>query len=249
MSDKKISIYIATHVKFDPPKDPIYIPISAGAALRPEIPYKGDNTGFNISLRNKNYCELSVQYWAWRNDHTSDIKGLVHYHRFFVAGEGSNRHALNREEIEEKLSKYDVILNGDCSDDDVQGYNDDCSNSVYSSYADVHHQRDMDLVLEYVQNHYPKEFPSFCKEMMRTHRWAINCVLITRAEIFDQYCSWLFPIYAWMDQRININEYDDYNRRIYGFLGERILRPWVRSHGYTCVGCEMGDLNNDQYQM
>ena len=37
-----------------------------------------DNTGDNISKKNKSYCELSTQYWAWKNI-DADYYGFCHY--------------------------------------------------------------------------------------------------------------------------------------------------------------------------
>ena len=40
----------------------------------PGIEYR-DNIGNNISEKNSTYCELTAQYWAWKNDTDSDYIG------------------------------------------------------------------------------------------------------------------------------------------------------------------------------
>lgn len=40
-----------------------------------------DNTGDNISSKNKYYCELSTQYWVWKNI-DSEYYGFCHYRRY-----------------------------------------------------------------------------------------------------------------------------------------------------------------------
>ena len=41
-----------------------------------------DNEEENISSKNKSYCELTTQYWAWKNV-DADYYGFCLYRRFF----------------------------------------------------------------------------------------------------------------------------------------------------------------------
>ncbi|BCK75075.1 hypothetical protein AA0242T_1447 [Acetobacter aceti NRIC 0242] len=45
---------------------------------------QGDDTGDNISDLNKHFSELTVLYWAWKNDLPSYFISLVHYRRYFT---------------------------------------------------------------------------------------------------------------------------------------------------------------------
>lgn len=95
---KNIKIVIATHKKYEMPKDEMYIPLHVGEEGKEDLGYIGDNTGDNISLKNPYFCELTGLYWAWKNLNAEYI-GLSHYRRHF----SSKKHS--------KKNKYDIILN------------------------------------------------------------------------------------------------------------------------------------------
>lgn len=66
--EPKIKIYVVCHKPSYVPENPYLYPIQVGTALS-KSPLEGmlhDNEGDNISDRNKSYCELTAQYWAWK---------------------------------------------------------------------------------------------------------------------------------------------------------------------------------------
>ena len=71
MNQQKIKILVASHKPDTVYKDDIYTPIHVGRSVskfKSEMGHLlGDNTGNNISEKNPYYCELTAQYWAWKN--------------------------------------------------------------------------------------------------------------------------------------------------------------------------------------
>ena len=62
---------------------PLCIPIQCGAEGKTLIKeVLQDNIGEHISGKNQEYCELTAQYYAWKQE-LCDYYGFCHYRRFF----------------------------------------------------------------------------------------------------------------------------------------------------------------------
>ena len=68
--------------------EPYEIDIQVGASLTDRLLFdvKDDIGEDNISDKNRQYCELTGIYWAWKND-KSDYIGFSHYRRRFILTE------------------------------------------------------------------------------------------------------------------------------------------------------------------
>ena len=59
-----------------------YLPIQVGKAISTvDLGFTSDDTGDNISDKNRSFCELTAHYWAWKNLGEADYVGLSHYRR------------------------------------------------------------------------------------------------------------------------------------------------------------------------
>ena len=74
-----IRIFIACHKPTYVPENPLLYPVQVGSALA-KSHFEGmqrDDEGDNISVKNPEYCELTAQYWAWKNV-SCDYYGFFH---------------------------------------------------------------------------------------------------------------------------------------------------------------------------
>ena len=81
-----IRIFIACHKPTYVPENSLFYPVQVGAALtnkRFEHMAYRDNEGEHISEKNPDYCELTAQYWAWKNI-DCDYYGFFHYRRYLT---------------------------------------------------------------------------------------------------------------------------------------------------------------------
>ena len=211
-------IYIATHKKFENPNLENYIPLQVGAEGKVNLGYLTDNTGNNISDKNSNYCELTGLYWIWKNC-TDEYKGLVHYRRFFGKNNYSNatKDIYSYQQLVEMTKDADIVL--PFVETFKQNEKDElllkcCTNDIFMKLEKI------------VKEKYPDYGKAF-DEYFSNNRSSLFNMMFCKREIFDQYCNWLFDILFELEAIVDLNDLNDYQKRLYGFLSERLLNVWV----------------------
>jgi hypothetical protein len=205
-------IFVMTHKEYNEPREDVYKSLAVGKALNPQLPYMGDDTGDNISEKNRNYCELTGVYWVWKNI-TCDIIGICHYRRYFVRDNA----VLTREQIESTLADFDVI---------VSRSERTLHNNMRGHYRKCHFEKDLDTCRSVLAELQPDYLSTFDLSF-NCNLFTIGNMIITRKDIFDRYCEWLFPILFEVEKRTDISGYEPYQARLYGYLSERLLRVWL----------------------
>ncbi|AWZ49471.1 exopolysaccharide biosynthesis protein [Clostridiaceae bacterium 14S0207] len=226
-----VKILVATHKKYKMPEENIYIPLHVGREGKQDLGYIGDNTGENISIKNPNYCELTGLYWAYKNLKCEYI-GLCHYRRYFTmknifkrAIQTNNKLdlILNKSQIEELLSKYNVIL------PKKRNY---YIETIESHYKNAHHIEDLKKVEKIIETDYPEYMESF-KSVMNGRTLHLYNMFIMKKDDFDKYCEWLFHILFKLEENVDVSSYDNYQKRIYGFLSERLFNVWIAKQEFN----------------
>lgn len=207
-----IRIYVATHKKSRFPDDELYLPLHVGSAGKSPLGYICDNTGENISHKNESYCELTGIYWMWKNV-ACDIIGLCHYRRYFVR----DGRLLSSGDVASLLQDHDLIL-GTSS---MSQYPNN-----YLHYSAKHIAKDLDICGDVLARMYP-EYKDAFRLVMETNLMNIGNMLISSKDFFDRYCAWLFPLLEEVERQTNTSQYDAYQKRLYGFLAERLLRVYT----------------------
>lgn len=218
-----IKIAVAAHKPYPMPRDDLYLPVQAGRAIHSPLDLIGDDTGETISEKNEAYCELTVLYWAWKNL-DADCIGLCHYRRYFGWGKhriltkaGARRLLGDAEVLLPKPRRYFIETN-------------------YSHYAHAHHGKDLDTARAVIGARFPEYSDAFDTVMKRTWGHRFN-MMVMRRETLDRYCRWLFAVLGELEKRIDTSDYCDYDRRVMGLLGERLLDVWLEKERPRC--CEI----------
>lgn len=55
----------------------------------------------------------------------------------------------------------------------------------------------------------------------------------------DRYCEWLFAVLAELEARLDISGYSEYDRRVFGFIGERLMDVWVETEQISYTECSV----------
>ncbi len=205
-------IFVMTHKEISPLPSDIYIPLQVGKYGKPSFGYLSDDTGDNISAKNNSYCELTGIYWLWKNM-SCDTIGICHYRRYFVHEEN----LLPKEDIENIISQFPIIVPCSLKVPDL---------NVYEQYKREHYAKDLLLCRDVISEKYPAYLPAFDYAMSISFITYAN-MWITKKEIFNRYCTWLFDILFEVEKRVDVSDYDDYQKRIMGFLSERLFRTWL----------------------
>lgn len=224
-----IKIVVATHKKYQMPKDDMYIPLHVGREGKNYIGYTGDHTGDNISSSNLRLCELTGMYWAWKNLQ-ADYIGLVHYRRYFtLAGKMKrlfyrNKFQLiaSKKDMEKILSQTDVIV------PNKRKYYIETMESHFL-HLPYTYEKDYRVFSDVIQELSPEYMGSFKKVMNGTSAHMFNMFVMKR-DLFNQYCKWLFPIILEVDQRINVTGYDRMQARAVAYYGEFMLDVWMNKN-------------------
>lgn len=223
-----VKIFTMAHKKFNPPKDKMYVPLQVGRATGTDLGYTGDDTGDHISNLNCYFSELTGVYWIWKNYTGADYVGVCHYRRYLV---NENDRAFTESEYMDILKDYDIIT--------TKRLKLNCD--YYDGYAANHHIKDLIATGEIIKEKYPEYYETYDKTVHSNKTYFGN-ICVTSKVLFDEYASWLFSIFFEVQKRIDIDSYDDYHKRVFGFISEILLLVWVRAKGLRPYECKVGML-------
>lgn len=216
VANDRASIYVATSI-YDHGLQKPYEPlpeekvIQVGTALtekRLENALFFDNTGDNISSKNRQYCELTALYWIWKNS-KQDIVGLSHYRRHFILPESWVSWM--------EYYNIDVIL-------PVPLY---VAPSIEKNYWERHDHSNWKHMMEFLKKNKPSDYEGATK-FFKSNLYSPCNMLIAKKTVINELCEWMFPILESAEYRGGKKE-DIYQNRYLGFLSERLITYYFDS--------------------
>ena len=242
-----IRIFITTHKNVDKPESRILQPVQVG--LKPgsyRFPWAfHDDEGENISAKNPMYCELTTQYWAWKNV-DAEYYGFCHYRRYFdfsdteheenpygeimddyIDADAIREYGLDDETIARTVRGYDVITTryGDLTSiiDELGTPKKIWEAAPKLIDKDLHRMYD---ILCAMHPDYKQDAIAF----LNGNRSCFCNMFIMRKDIFHDYCAWLFPLLEAFERNTDMSHYSKEALRTPGHLAERLLNIYLMHH-------------------
>lgn len=236
-----IKIFVSCHKDFKVLDNKLFCPIQVGTQLSK---YKldmlhdddtSDGIKDHISFKNRSYCELTAQYWAWKHC-DADYYGFFHYRRYLSFKNISNgkkavrREVLNiddnlktEENLNEKymtnfIEQYDVIA--------PRAFKYPSSNKKQYAIGANQFVEDFENCIDIIHQDYPEM--GECADKFLKMKYARMCnMFIMKKEIFNDYCTWLFHILEKNEKQRDYSEYNVQAFRVSGYLAERLCAIYL----------------------
>lgn len=246
-ANQRIRIFVTTHKNVSTFNSAIMQPVQVGlhnGSYR--FPWAfHDDEGENISNRNPRYCELTTQYWAWKNI-DADYYGFCHYRRYFdfsetvheenafgeimddyISVKTAKEYGLDDDNIARVVRQYDVITTpfGDL-DEIINKYG---SPRALWEAAPLLHDDDLKRCYQILCNMYP-DYKKDAQDFFNGNKACFCNMFIMKKEIFFDYCEWMFPILEEFDKNTDYSTYSKEALRTPGHLSERLLNIYLMHH-------------------
>lgn len=240
-SDLNIKIFVGVHKpSFIPTNNKYICPIQLGSSYAekrfPDMLH--DDEGDNISDKKEMYCELSAQYWAWKNVTDADYYGFWHYRRYFSFNmdeeedEGMVKHdVLNDESLKQSFideyhiakacENYDIIIPHEWHIEDPD------SISLYEHWCRHFNKKDLDILMDIILENYP-HFYNVIIEALQSKEMFVCNLFIMNKELFNEYSEFLFTILDEAEKRVDLRRYNVEQNRLLGHFGERLLDIFMK---------------------
>ena len=254
-----VKILISYHKPAVLLKDEVLTPIHVGRALATESSkdgsmseedYKwmlenmiGDDTGDNISHLNREFCELTSMYWAWKNYDklgNPDYIGFMHYRRHLIVNKMlmyranttiyydyidnsyKNNYLINQSNIQSILNNYDIIMSENITHTkNVYNQFKDLIDIPYTLNPNIFYKTIDYIKYKYID--YDKALQKYLNS--KEHYW-YNCFIVKK-DIFFEYCNFLFDILFNILKNIDLSKETVNGQRVLAYISERIYGIFI----------------------
>lgn len=235
--------------------NPIYHPILCGSCYAEKLLRTGferDDTGDNISNRRMTFCEVTIQYWMWKNVQT-DYYGLCHYRRYLAfktpRAVKSNQYGhlmaaypfrhtqkayglLNPDSMTKVIESCDILAAKPADVSKMktpQGYKHTVKEH-WAAHDNLFIKAELlDMLLDLIDEYAP-QYSADAREYYSSDKiWGFNCYVMQK-KAFCELCEFQFPILFELEKRLDMTGYTKTMRRSPGFASEILYGIFLYHH-------------------
>lgn len=268
---KSVQIYVGYHKPYQILKSKIFVPLHLGRSVATkdskdglnssddlawlEKNMIGDDTGDNISAKNRYYNELTGIYWLWKNYDkigSPDSIGMMQYRRHFIFKDSVFRNyepmeyhekpyakinvgnmyngyiehfGLDDKTVHSVVDKYDAILPVEC---DMSSVDAKTIREDYDKLIPGTRVSDLDILVDVVDELYPK-YGSILRKRLGQPKKRCYQSFVLKKEVFFDYCKFLFKILFAVEKKLDLANYTINGQRTLGYMGEILFDTYMSS--------------------
>ncbi len=182
-------------------------PVQSGAAMTNiQLSENRDDQGENISEKGDYYNELTVGYWAWKNDIIHDYIGLFQYSRGLDISDSLIHEYCN--------GKAEVIL-------PIPYYWE------WSIASIAYYEEEPEIISEAIYKVSP-EYYDVMSEYFRGHLFMRSNLIIAQRNCYCAYYKWMFSVFDEIEKILNRNDF--WKERITAYMGEHLFNIYFIKH-------------------
>lgn len=235
-----IKIFVVCHKPAYVLENELLYPIQVGVAEAKEHfeEMLRDDQGDHISQKNPQYCELTAQYWAWKNC-DAQYYGFFHYRRYLSFARAYETDGCGKLKIgkavrpyvelddirddllEYKLNSHDMemlIRKYEC----ITVLRERINVTVYQQYCQYHDSKPLDAVIHILKERYPQYTDAAERYLNSKDIYYMNMFVMKKA-LYMEYMSWLFDILETYEGSEDFPTEEAETRRLMGYLAERLF--------------------------
>lgn len=246
-----IKIFVSHRIDLDSETidNPLYIPVLCGAIYDERTAEEiggmlGDDTGDNISEKRMSFCELTVQYWAWKNVE-ADYYGLCHYRRYisfadkifetgkntqlvhedYIDEDSINKFGLTEEVMRPVIAQYDMvcseIVHLDKINDRIENKKFTHYDLYYRGFGTTFTDKYVQLLFDVIADKCPSYLDDAKAYFKQSKAKFCNCYIMKK-DLFLTYNEWLFDILFEYEKRLETTNFSMDQIRMPGFMSEAL---------------------------
>lgn len=209
-----IKIMVAQHKAALVYSSDVYTPIQVGKSItNTSLGILSDDRGDNISHLNPYFCELTAQYWAWKNISNVDYIGLCHYRRYF-------KEEFTNSNVDELMAGCDIVLARRII----------LKTNILAWYSTGLTPEDIVVFHLYMSRLNEDDVDTYLKFYTQQNWINPANMFVCSKSLFDDFCSWQFRILGDLFSIIPKSPYSR-EQRLMGYFGESLLPFYAYKKG------------------